>query len=144
MMNFCTKLIIVFDEIDKTCQDFTDEDDNNDNDNEDNDEDENSFQRHVVLVFMPGIYEIEEMHDILKMPIHQNWNWDIVVMHSSITSDEQEKIFQKPPRGHRRIILSTNISESSITVPDVRYGLYFFSLGDFSLNFLFALLKIDY
>lgn len=125
MMNFCTKLIIVFDEIDKTCQDFTDEDDNNDNDNEDNDEDENSFQRHVVLVFMPGIYEIEEMHDILKMPIHQNWNWDIVVMHSSITSDEQEKIFQKPPRGHRRIILSTNISESSITVPDVRYVIDF-------------------
>ncbi|XP_051160838.1 probable ATP-dependent RNA helicase spindle-E [Leptopilina boulardi] len=122
MMQFCTKLIIVFDTIDKDSQEYVSGDEK---DEEDDDEDDNSYKRHVVLVFLPGIYEIEEMHDMLKAPNQQEMKWDIVVMHSSITRDEQENIFKNPPKGYRRIILSTNISESSITVPDVKYVIDF-------------------
>lgn len=124
MMDFCLKIIIILDDVDKK----SDEDDTRDNENDDEDEDDREeFKRHVILIFLPGIWEIEEMHDKLKAPAHEKMKWDIVVMHSTITNEEQQRIFQKPPKGHRRIILSTNISESSITVPDVKYGLYNFS-----------------
>jgi hypothetical protein len=43
-------------------------------------------------------------------------------LHSTITTEEQESVFKLPPAGCRKIILSTNIAESSITVPDIVYG----------------------
>lgn len=48
--------------------------------------------------------------------------WDILPLHSSITVEEQKKVFLSPRPGHRKIILATNIAESSITVPDIDYG----------------------
>jgi len=87
------------------------------NDNEDS----NSLQRHAVLIFLPGIYEIEEMYNYLSVH-HMNKLWDLVILHSCISSDEQQRVFHKPPEGYRRIILSTNVAESSITVPDIKYG----------------------
>lgn len=52
----------------------------------------------------------------------RNHKWILIPLHSSITSEEQDRIFEKPPLDHRKIILSTNIAESSITVPDIGYG----------------------
>lgn len=104
MINFCSLIINALDIIDI-------------NDNEDS----NSLQRHAVLVFLPGIYEIEEMYNYLSVH-HMNKLWDMVILHSWISSDEQQRVFHKPQEGYRRIILSTNIAESSITVPDIKYG----------------------
>lgn len=39
-----------------------------------------------------------------------------------VSTDDQRAIFKAPQPGFRKIILSTNIAESSITVPDVKYG----------------------
>ena len=137
MMEFCKKLIIILDDVDKKSD--QDEPNIDEVDEEEDEEDREEFKRHVILIFLPGIWEIEEMHDLLKSPVHENMKWDIVVMHSTITNEEQQKIFHKPPKGHRRIILSTNIAESSITVPDVKYGLYILC----SLNaFIFQIFNI--
>lgn len=106
MINFCTLIIDALDQIDIN----------------DNEEDSNSLQRHAVLVFLPGIYEIEELYNYLSSVYHMNKLWDLVILHSLISSDEQQQVFHKPPEGYRRIILSTNIAESSITVPDIKYG----------------------
>jgi len=46
----------------------------------------------------------------------------IIPLHSSITHEEQLKAFLRPAEGKRKVILATNIAESSITVPDIRYG----------------------
>lgn len=75
-----------------------------------------------VLVFLPGIREIEEMYEILKNSVDEAVKWFIVPLHSSITIEEQRRAFEDPPQGFRKIILSTNIAESSVTVPDVVYG----------------------
>jgi HrpA-like RNA helicase len=48
-------------------------------------------------------------------------NWLILPLHSRISGEEQSKVFQVPPSTCRKIILATNIAESSITVPDIVY-----------------------
>lgn len=102
MMEFCTRLVSIFDTID------------------------DDGERHVVLIFLPGIWEIEEMHSTLTTFAERgDVKWDIVILHSTITNEEQQVIFEPPAEGFRRIILSTNIAESSITVPDVKYGWFF-------------------
>ena len=47
---------------------------------------------------------------------------DVLPLHSSITLEEQGRVFDTPHVYHRKVILSTNIAESSITVPDIKYG----------------------
>lgn len=46
----------------------------------------------------------------------------VVILHSLITHEEQVRALRGPTPGKRMIILATNIAESSITVPDVKYG----------------------
>ncbi|XP_012523502.1 probable ATP-dependent RNA helicase spindle-E [Monomorium pharaonis] len=102
---FSTHIIHVFDSIDNK---------NNSGD----------YNRAAVLVFLPGFAEIEEMRNILLSEKYDA-KWDIIILHSLISTEEQENIFKKPPKNYRRIILSTNIAESSITVPDVKYVIDF-------------------
>lgn len=107
MMHFCSLIVNALDEIDMN----------------DDKEDSNLPQRHAVLIFLPGIYEIEELYNCLSN-FGENKLWDLTILHSLVSDDEQYRVFHKSPEGHRRIILSTNIAESSITVPDVKYGKY--------------------
>lgn len=73
-----------------------------------------SQSRKDLLVFLPGLHEIRLAQNKLKSfwPIEQ-----IKILHGSINLDEQQKIIQ--PASDRRIILSTNIAESSLTLPSV-------------------------
>ena len=83
-------------------------------------EDGNCDLRGSVLVFLPGIFEIENMQRILKNDKCSE-TYDIICLHSTIPRQFQMKVFDKPTKGQRKIILSTNIAESSITVPDIKY-----------------------
>jgi ATP-dependent RNA helicase TDRD9 len=49
----------------------------------------------------------------------------IIPLHSSITIEEQRQAFVQPQAGQRKVILSTNIAESSITIPDIKYVIDF-------------------
>ncbi|KAK9877509.1 hypothetical protein WA026_018618 [Henosepilachna vigintioctopunctata] len=87
-----------------------------------------------VLVFLPGIREIEDIEKLL-IEKQLQWNstsendskmkWEIIPLHSSLPNDEQARAFKPVAPPYRKIILSTNIAESSITVPDISYVIDF-------------------
>ncbi|XP_071069675.1 ATP-dependent RNA helicase TDRD9 isoform X2 [Dasypus novemcinctus] len=80
-------------------------------------------ERGSVLVFLPGLGEINYMHELLTNMIHKRLQ--VYPLHSSVTLEEQNNVFLSPVPGYRKIILSTNIAESSVTVPDVKYVIDF-------------------
>uniref|UniRef100_K7E5Z1 ATP-dependent RNA helicase TDRD9 n=1 Tax=Monodelphis domestica TaxID=13616 RepID=K7E5Z1_MONDO len=80
-------------------------------------------ERSSVLVFLPGLGEINYMHELLTNMVHKRLQ--VYPLHSSVTLEEQNNVFLTPVPGYRKIILSTNIAESSVTVPDVKYVIDF-------------------
>ena len=79
-----------------------------------------------VLVFLPGLEEIFDVKVRLEKSIHPSRRfWNIIPLHSSLPLDNQRKVFSPRLPNERRIILATNIAESSITVPDVTYVIDF-------------------
>lgn len=88
---------------------------------------ENSNDGHV-LVFCPGWDEIKAVERQLLEPTGRlafnfadSSRFSIHLLHSTIPLAEQQVIFEPPPPGVRRIILATNIAETSVTIPDVVY-----------------------
>ncbi|XP_036607216.1 ATP-dependent RNA helicase TDRD9 [Trichosurus vulpecula] len=80
-------------------------------------------ERSSVLFFLPGLGEINYMHELLTNMVHKRLQ--VYPLHSSVTLEEQNNVFLSPVPGYRKIILSTNIAESSVTVPDVKYVIDF-------------------
>jgi ATP-dependent RNA helicase DHX29 len=75
----------------------------------------------AVLVFLPGMAEIQLMKDRLSASRRFSGSaseW-LLPLHSSVASSDQRRVFQRPPSGNRKIVLATNIAETSITVDDV-------------------------
>jgi len=88
----------------------------------------NSVEPGSVLVFLPGLQEIKVVRDHLMEKdanSSDKLTWQCIPLHSSISSEEQHKIYDLPPPNNRKIILSTNIAESSLTVPDIKYVIDF-------------------
>lgn len=67
-----------------------------------------------ALVFLPGLSEMRFAERVL-VPQFKSFEFDL--MHGSMKLDEQKRILAGS--GRRRIILSTNIAESSVTIPGV-------------------------
>ncbi|MGC4397224.1 ATP-dependent RNA helicase HrpA [Hydrogenophaga sp. T2] len=75
-----------------------------------------------ILVFLPGEREIREAADHLRkhlahQPLHRNA--EVLPLFARLSQAEQDRIFQ--PHGQRRIVLATNVAETSLTVPGIRY-----------------------
>ncbi|MEG3640910.1 ATP-dependent RNA helicase HrpA [Magnetococcus sp. PR-3] len=68
-----------------------------------------------VLVFLPGEREIKEAAEALRK--HHPPHVEIVPLYARLSSKEQQRIFN--PGSRRRIILSTNVAETSLTVPRI-------------------------
>ena len=81
----------------------------------------------AVLVFLPGLGEIRQLHALLEGEGRGRGapEWRLVALHSSVPWEEHQAIFPALPHNQRKVILSTNIAESSLTIPDVRYVIDF-------------------
>ena len=70
-----------------------------------------------VLVFLPGEREIREAQEALRK--HHPPQTEILPLYARLSVAEQERIFQA--HAGRRIVLATNVAETSLTVPGIRY-----------------------
>ncbi|XP_073807874.1 3'-5' RNA helicase YTHDC2 isoform X2 [Danio rerio] len=82
-----------------------------------------SSDQGAVLIFLPGYDEIVSLRDQIlfddkRFTEHQQ-RFQVFVLHSSMQTSDQKKVLKSTPKGVRKIILSTNIAETSITVSDV-------------------------
>uniref|UniRef100_A0AC35UC22 RNA helicase n=1 Tax=Rhabditophanes sp. KR3021 TaxID=114890 RepID=A0AC35UC22_9BILA len=78
-----------------------------------------------ILIFVPGWYEImtciETLAQMEREAPDNVYKYWVLPLHSNLTTQEQSQVFKPPPEGHVKVIISTNIAESSITVEDVLY-----------------------
>ncbi len=76
-----------------------------------------------ILVFLPGEREIREAADHLNKHLAQRQRHgpqpDILPLFARLSQAEQDRVFS--PGNGRRIVLATNVAETSLTVPGIRY-----------------------
>jgi ATP-dependent helicase HrpA len=69
-----------------------------------------------VLVFLPGEREIRDAAQVLRKT---GFRGEVLPLYSRLTAAEQDRVFK--PAGERRVVLATNVAETSLTVPRIRY-----------------------
>ncbi len=69
-----------------------------------------------ALVFLPGEKQIVETRELLT---RSRVDWDVLPLYGRLTGPDQEKVFA--PHTRRRVVLATNVAETSLTIPGVRF-----------------------
>ncbi|KAM9318436.1 ATP-dependent DNA/RNA helicase DHX36 [Pholidichthys leucotaenia] len=76
----------------------------------------------AILVFLPGWDNISSLHDMLMaQQMFRSDRFVIIPLHSLMPTVNQTEVFKRPPPGVRKIVIATNIAETSITIDDVVY-----------------------
>src|SRR5690606_27600884 len=70
-----------------------------------------------VLVFLPGEREIRDVHRALEK--RQYRSTEVLPLYARLSARDQDRVFNPGPQ--RRIVLATNVAETSLTVPRIRY-----------------------
>lgn len=70
-----------------------------------------------VLVFLPGEREIRDVHRALEK--RQYRSTEVLPLYARLSARDQDRVFNPGPQ--RRIVLTTNVAETSLTVPRIRY-----------------------
>jgi ATP-dependent helicase HrpB len=71
-----------------------------------------------VLVFLPGRREIERVQRILVDALSSDI--ELLQLHGDLPVEQQSRVLQPSPDNTRRVVLATNVAESSVTLPGVR------------------------
>jgi len=74
----------------------------------------------TVLVFLPGWGDIDQLQKRLIQNFDQS-RFKILPLHSQVSKEQQQEIFEPAPPGIRKIVLTTNIAEASITVEGTEF-----------------------
>lgn len=76
-------------------------------------------ERHEdVLIFMPGEREIRQTAHELRKRDHLPEGTEIIPLYARLSAQEQQRVFK--PSGRPRVVISTNVAETSLTVPNIR------------------------
>uniref|UniRef100_A0A9J8DM81 ATP-dependent RNA helicase DHX30 n=2 Tax=Cyprinus carpio TaxID=7962 RepID=A0A9J8DM81_CYPCA len=74
----------------------------------------------AVLCFLPGWQDIKAVQQKLEeKAAFRSGSQLILPLHSSMAVSDQQTVFQRPPDGQRKIVLTTNIAETSVTIDDI-------------------------
>ncbi|CAI5719840.1 unnamed protein product [Peronospora destructor] len=76
-------------------------------------------EKGAILVFLPGWEEISFMERALLNSSATLAIYEIALLHSRLSAQEQRRAFMTPPHGKRKLVLATNIAETSLTIEDV-------------------------
>jgi ATP-dependent helicase HrpB len=71
-----------------------------------------------VLVFLPGRREIDRVQRILVDALSSDI--ELLQLHGDLPVEQQSRVLQPSPDNTRRVVLATNVAESSVTLPGVR------------------------
>ncbi|RUP47115.1 P-loop containing nucleoside triphosphate hydrolase protein [Jimgerdemannia flammicorona] len=78
----------------------------------------------VVLIQLyrsTGLMEIKRCIDTLESSLPRSNQYQILPLHASLSPQEQNKVFKPAPKGARKIVVATNVAETSITIDGVVY-----------------------
>uniref|UniRef100_A0A1B6D6A9 RNA helicase n=1 Tax=Clastoptera arizonana TaxID=38151 RepID=A0A1B6D6A9_9HEMI len=78
-------------------------------------------ERGDLLIFLSGMSEITSIIDAAHQYNEKTQRWIILPLHSTLSLTDQDKVFDYPPDGIRKCIVSTNIAETSITIDGIRF-----------------------
>jgi len=70
-----------------------------------------------VLIFLPGEREIRDAHLLLSR--RQYRETEVMPLYARLSAGDQDRVFK--PGNKRRVVLATNVAETSLTVPRIRY-----------------------
>lgn len=68
-----------------------------------------------ILIFLPGVGEINQTCNALRAITSLH----ILPLHASLETREQKRVFASAPRGKRKVVVATNVAETSITIDDI-------------------------
>lgn len=76
-----------------------------------------------ILVFSTGVLEIKQSIEAIRaaVPSHALSSLLILPLHANLTSQEQTSVFRPTPAGKRKIVVATNVAETSITIDGIIY-----------------------
>merc|ERR1719362_1549984 len=72
----------------------------------------------AILIFLPGWGDISKIFIRLAS---SGENFKLITLHSLMTPEQQHEAFERAPPGFRKVVLSTNIAEASVTIDDIIY-----------------------
>ncbi|KAJ3097709.1 ATPdependent RNA helicase [Phlyctochytrium planicorne] len=82
-------------------------------------------ENRCILIFLPGFAEIVTLHEgLLQNPRIRSATGNgqyCLALHSTLSSEEQMRVFNRPPKGTVKIVIATNVAETSITIDDVTF-----------------------
>jgi len=76
-----------------------------------------------ILVFLSGIQAIEKVSTSLRKRNLESINASVMTLHGSLPPEQQKKVFRQTKPNEWKVILSTNIAETSVTIDDVTHVL---------------------
>ena len=92
----------------------------------------------AVLVFVQGVGEIKQCVSAITRRLKGQKTW-VLGLHGSLSSEDQRRVFRRPPNGTRKIVVATNVAETSITIDDCAFVI---DTGRYVCNYLCMVLPV--
>lgn len=83
-----------------------------------------SPEREDVLIFLTGQDEIDSTVKQIRQisrSMHDRPKLDVLPLYAALPPQQQIKVFEKTPQGHRKVVIATNVAETSITIPGIKF-----------------------